>query len=86
MVVIQEKMGWLKTARLLPDQSQMFLTTLTGIRKDFTETERQKGLPGRMGQAHGNYALGEEINKRLPGLQELKKQGMQTDCLTPKGN
>ena len=38
MVVIQEKIGeGLKTGALTPDQSQFFLTTLKGIRKDYTE-------------------------------------------------
>jgi len=36
MVVIQEKIGdGLKTGALSPDQSQMFLTTLKGIRTDY---------------------------------------------------
>jgi hypothetical protein len=38
MVVIQEKIGdGLKTGALTPDQSQMFLTTLKGIRTDYTQ-------------------------------------------------
>ena len=38
MVVIQEKIGdGLKTGALTPDQSQMFLTTLKGIRTDYTD-------------------------------------------------
>ena len=37
LVVIQEKIGdGLKTGALTPDQSQMFLTTLKGIRTDYT--------------------------------------------------
>ncbi len=37
MVVIQEKIGdGLKTGALTPDQSQMFLTKLKGIRTDYT--------------------------------------------------
>src|SRR5664279_1950946 len=36
MVVIQEQIGdGLKTGALSPDQSQMFLTTLKGIRTDY---------------------------------------------------
>jgi hypothetical protein len=36
MVVIQEKIGdGLKTGALTPDQSQMYLTTLKGIRTDY---------------------------------------------------
>ncbi len=37
MVVIQEKIGdGLKTGALTPDQSQMFLTTLKGVRTEYT--------------------------------------------------
>jgi hypothetical protein len=37
MVVIQEKIGdGLRTNALSPDQSQSFLTTLKGIRTDYT--------------------------------------------------
>ena len=51
MVVIQEKIGdGLKTGALSPDQSQMFLTTLKGIRTDY-EALRDRSCPaGRMGQ------------------------------------
>jgi hypothetical protein len=67
MVVIQEKIGdGLKTGGLTPDQSQMFLTTLKGIRTDYTEL-RDKSVPrdewdrllGRLD------VLGEEINRAL---------------------
>ena len=52
MVVIQEKIGdGLKTGALSPDQSQMFLTTLKGIRTDYTALRDRRCLPGRMGQA-----------------------------------
>ena len=44
MVVIQEKIGnGLKTGALNPDQSQMFLTTLKGIRTDY-EALRDKSV------------------------------------------
>jgi hypothetical protein len=67
MVVIQEKIGdGLKTGALSPDQSQMFLTTLKGIRADYTalrdkEVYRDQwdGLLGRLD------VLGEEINRAL---------------------
>lgn len=37
-VVIQEEMGhWLSRGSLTPDQSQMFLTNLMGIRIDYSE-------------------------------------------------
>ncbi len=43
MIVIQEKIGdGLKTGALTPDQSQMFLTTLKGIRKDYTALRDKK--------------------------------------------
>lgn len=43
MVFIQEKIGdGLKTGTLSPDQSQMFLTTLKGIRTDYTELRDRK--------------------------------------------
>jgi hypothetical protein len=67
MVVIQEKIGdGLKTGALTPDQSQMYLTTLKGIRTDYTalrdkEVSRDEwdGLNGRLD------VLGEEINRAL---------------------
>jgi hypothetical protein len=67
MVIIQEKIGdGLKTNALTPDQSQMFLTTLKGIRTDY-EALRDKsvyrneweGLNVRLD------ALGAEINRAL---------------------
>ena len=43
MVVIQEKIGdGLKSGALTPDQSQMFLTTLKGIRTDYTALRDKK--------------------------------------------
>jgi hypothetical protein len=43
MVVIQENIGdGLKTGALTPDQSQMFLTTLKGIRVDYTALRDKK--------------------------------------------
>jgi hypothetical protein len=67
MVVIQEKIGnGLKTGALTPDQSQMYLTTLKGIRTDY-EALRDKRVP----QAKWNNldarldALGAEIDKAL---------------------
>jgi hypothetical protein len=67
MVVIQEKIGdGLKIGALSPDQSQMFLTTLKGIRIDY-EALRDKDVPrdqwdsliGRLD------VLGDEINRAL---------------------
>src|SRR5512133_2582 len=65
MVVIQEKIGdGLKTGALTTDQSQMFLTTLKGIRTDYealrdrsVEREEWNSLLARLD------ALGDEINR-----------------------
>jgi hypothetical protein len=67
MVVIQEKIGdGLKTGALTTDQSQMFLTTLKGIRTDYealrdksVQREEWNSLLGRLD------VLGDEINRAL---------------------
>ena len=67
MIVIQEKIGdGLKTGALTPDQSQMFLTTLKGIRTDYealrdrnVSREECDNLLRRLD------ALGDEINRAL---------------------
>ena len=67
MIVIQEKIGdGLKTGALTPDQSQMFLTTLKGIRTDYealrdrnVSREEWDSILGRLD------ALGDEINRAL---------------------
>ena len=67
MIVIQEKIGdGLKTGALTPDQSQMFLTTLKGIRTDYealrdrnVSREEWDNLLRRLD------ALGDEINRAL---------------------
>ena len=67
MVVIQEKIGeGLKTGALNPDQSQMFLTTLKGIRTDYTEL-RDKKVNGSEWESLivRLDALGDEINRAL---------------------
>jgi len=65
MVVIQEKIGdGLKTGALTPDQSQTFLTTLKGIRTDFTELRDKRVYRDEWDRLHGRLdALGEEINR-----------------------
>ena len=67
MVVIQEKIGdGLKTGALTPDQSQMFLTTLKGIRTDYTELRDRRVYRDEWDRLHGRLdALGEEINRAL---------------------
>ena len=67
MIVIQEKIGdGLKTGAFTPDQSQMFLTTLKGIRTDYealrdrnVSREEWDNLLGRLD------ALGDEIDRAL---------------------
>ena len=67
MVVIQEKIGdGLKTGALTPDQSQTFLTTLKGIRTDYTELRDKRVYQDEWDRLHGRLdALGEEINRAL---------------------
>jgi len=67
MVVIQEKIGdGLKTGALTPDQSQMFLTTLKGIRTDYTELRDKRVYRNEWESLIGRLdALGEEINRAL---------------------
>jgi hypothetical protein len=67
MVVIQEKIGdGLKTNALSPDQSQMFLTTLKGIRTDYTELRDRRVYRDEWDRLHGRLdALGDEINRAL---------------------
>jgi len=67
MVVIQEKIGdGLKTGALSPDQSQMFLTTLKGIRTDYAELRDRRVYRDEWDRLNGRLdALGEEINRAL---------------------
>ena len=75
MVVIQEKIGdGLKTGALTPDQSQMFLTTLKGIRTDYTELRDKRVYRDEWDRLDGRLdALGVEINRalaRTPRMEE----------------
>ena len=67
MVVIQEKIGdGLKTNALSPDQSQMFLTTLKGIRTDYKELRDRRVYRDEWDSLLGRLdALGDEINRAL---------------------
>ena len=67
MVVIQEKIGdGLKTGALTPDQSQMFLTTLKGIRTDYKELRDKRVYRDEWDRLLGRLdALGDEINRAL---------------------
>lgn len=79
MVVIQEKIGGgLKTGALSPDQSQMFLTTLKGIRTDYTELRDKRVYRDEWDRLNGRLdALGEEINRALarPARSEEPRNG-----------
>jgi hypothetical protein len=75
MVVIQEKIGdGLKTGALTPDQSQMFLTTLKGIRTDYEALREKRVYREEWESLHGRLdALGDDINRalaRTPGIEE----------------
>ena len=67
MVVIQENIGdGLKTGALTPDQSQMFLTTLKGIRTDYTELRNKRVYRDEWDSLLGRLdTLGDEINRAL---------------------
>jgi hypothetical protein len=65
MVVIQENIGdGLKTGALTPDQSQMYLTTLKGIRTDYAELRDKRVYREEWDRLLGRLdGLQEEINK-----------------------
>ena len=65
MVVIQEKIGdGLKTNALSPDQSQSFLTTLKGIRTDYTALRGKSVYRDEWDRLNARLdALGEDINR-----------------------
>ncbi len=67
MVVIQEKIGdGLKTGALSLDQSQMFLTTLKGIRTDYAVLRDKRVYRDEWDRLLGRLdALGDEINRAL---------------------
>ena len=65
LVVIQEKIGGgLKTGALSPDQSQMFLTTLKGIRTDYEVLRDKRVYRDEWDRLNVRLdALGDEINR-----------------------
>jgi hypothetical protein len=67
LVVIQEKIGdGLKTGALSPDQTQMFLTTLKGIRTDYEMLRDRRVYREEWDRLNGRLdALGDEINRAL---------------------
>lgn len=77
MVVIQEKIGdGLKTGTLTPDQTQMFLTTLKGIRTDYTELRDKAVYRDEWDMLHGRLdVLDQEINRAL--IRPARVEGME---------
>jgi len=65
MVVIQENIGdGLKTGALTPDQAQMFLTTLKGIRTDYTELSNKSVYREEWDNLHRRLdVLGQEVTR-----------------------
>jgi len=67
MVVIQEKIGdGLKTGALTPDQSQMYLTTLKGIRTDYTALRDKEVSRDEWDRLNGRLdALDGEVSRSM---------------------
>ena len=76
MVVIQEKIGdGLKTSALTPDQTQMFLTTLKGIRTDYTALRDKRVDRNEWEKLLGRLdALGDEINRALARTTKIEER------------
>ena len=75
MVVIQEDIGdGLKTGSLSPDQAQVFLSTLKGIRTDYEALRNQNVYRQGWDDLHNRLdLLGEQINRaqiRTSGIEE----------------
>ncbi|MBN2108309.1 MAG: hypothetical protein JW832_12865 [Deltaproteobacteria bacterium] len=75
MVVIQEKIGdGLKTGALSPDQTQMFLTTLKGIRTDYEMLRNKRVYREKWDRLKERLdALGDEINRALARPAKLEE-------------
>ena len=67
MVVIQENIGdGLKNGTLSPDQAQMYLTTLKGIRTDYELLRDKKVHREEWNSIHARLdSLGDEINRKV---------------------
>jgi hypothetical protein len=87
MLIIQEKIGdGLKTGALTPDQSQMFLTTLKGIRTDYTELRDKRVYRDEWEILLRRLdVLGDEINRSLGRTTRIEDQGMATGLSHSKG-
>jgi hypothetical protein len=77
MIVIQEKIGGgLSAGALTPDQSQMFLTTLKGIRTDYTALRDKRVYQEEWNRLNVRLdALGDEINMALVQPSGIKETG-----------
>ena len=75
MVVIQENIGdGLKTDAITPDQSQMFLTRLKGIRIDYTELRGRRVYRNEWESLFRRLdVLGEEINRALASTTRIEE-------------
>jgi nicotinamide mononucleotide adenylyltransferase len=75
MIVIQEKIGdGLKTGALTPDQSQMFLTTLKGIRTDYSALRNKMVYRSEWESIHVRLdVLGDEINRALSSTTRIQE-------------
>lgn len=75
MVAIEQKIGdGLKTGALSPDQSQMFLTTLKGIRIDYTELRNKIVYQEQWNSLHNRLdVLGDEIDRALTRTTKIEE-------------
>ncbi len=75
MVVIQENIGdGLKTGALSPDQSQMFLTTLKGIRTDYEQLRDRRVYRKEWDRLIARLdVLGDEVNKALTRTTKIEE-------------
>jgi hypothetical protein len=73
MVVIQENIGdGLKTGTLSPDQAQMYLTTLKGIRTDYELLRDKRVSREEWNSLHARLDLLEaEINRKVAGTARI---------------
>jgi len=75
MVVIQENIGdGLKTGTLSPDQAQMYLTTLKGIRTDYELLRDKRVYREEWNSIHARLdSLGDEINRKVARTEKIEE-------------